>query len=277
MSLTLPHSMQCALTALRPILQEAVIIGGWAHRLHSLHPLAEARFEPLTTVDCDIALPLALGIPSGISIEERLRKAGFACVVDGNELAEHRRYVLTSDREFYVQFVTRRQGSAAAQPRMQELAGVLAEPLRDIDLALEEPWSTQLTLDQGVPVTVQIVRPSAFLIGKLLVAGSARRGEDRAKDLVYVSDTLLMFEDAIEDLRDEALGVLSSLSRSQRSRLRASLAQHLGARPSDSLYAAAEISSRAGSGRPADLARLRSVLRYGIRFLLGEKWLPPAH
>jgi len=38
--------------SLRPWLDRVVIIGGWAHRLHRLHPLAQPlQYEPLATLD----------------------------------------------------------------------------------------------------------------------------------------------------------------------------------------------------------------------------------
>ena len=45
--------------ALEPWLDQVVIIGGWAHRLYRLHPLAQPLdYEPLGTFDTDIAVPL---------------------------------------------------------------------------------------------------------------------------------------------------------------------------------------------------------------------------
>ena len=45
--------------ALRPWLGHLVIVGGWAHRLHRLHPLAGApSYAPLRTRDVDLALLL---------------------------------------------------------------------------------------------------------------------------------------------------------------------------------------------------------------------------
>jgi hypothetical protein len=42
--------------ALGPYLGELVVIGGWAHRLFGLHPMARAPgFQPLMTEDADIA------------------------------------------------------------------------------------------------------------------------------------------------------------------------------------------------------------------------------
>lgn len=47
--------------ALGPALPHIVFIGGWAHRLYHLHPYAQCTdFEPLTTLDVDIALPALL-------------------------------------------------------------------------------------------------------------------------------------------------------------------------------------------------------------------------
>ncbi len=43
-------------TALRPWLGQLVVVGGWAHRLHRLHPLAEPPDHlPLRTRDTDLA------------------------------------------------------------------------------------------------------------------------------------------------------------------------------------------------------------------------------
>ena len=44
--------------SLRPWLDQVVIVGGWAHRLYRLHAFAQPlRYEPLATLDADIALP----------------------------------------------------------------------------------------------------------------------------------------------------------------------------------------------------------------------------
>jgi hypothetical protein len=52
--------------ALEPWLDQVVIIGGWAHRLYRLHPLAQPlEYEPLGTFDTDIAVPLDLPATGG--------------------------------------------------------------------------------------------------------------------------------------------------------------------------------------------------------------------
>lgn len=274
MRFPLPEEMRCALTALEPILPEAVVIGGWAHRLHAEHPFAEPSFEPLTTTDCDVALPLKLSVPRGVSIEDRLKEAGFECLVSGTELGQHRRYVLRSNQEFYVQFVTSRQGDPRRQEAAEELGGVLAEPLRDINLALREPWTTDLLLNEQKKMAVRVIQPVAFLLGKLLVSNQPIRGNSRAKDLVYVADTLRLFERCLEDLQEMAPAILNGLSNNQARRLRTSLRDHFEGGGSDALHAAAVICASTGGGRLQDVVSLRRLLRYGILVLFGEVWIP---
>jgi len=46
------------IVALEPWLGEAVLIGGWAHRLYRLDPRArKLDYPPLTTLDGDVAVP----------------------------------------------------------------------------------------------------------------------------------------------------------------------------------------------------------------------------
>ena len=58
--------------SLTPWLDQMVIIGGWAHRLHRLHPSAQPlQYEPLATLDADVALPRRIKV-TGDEIYKRL-------------------------------------------------------------------------------------------------------------------------------------------------------------------------------------------------------------
>src|ERR1035437_4568294 len=47
--------------ALTPWLEQMVIIGGWAQRLYRLHHFAQPLdYEPLATIDTDVAVPVEL-------------------------------------------------------------------------------------------------------------------------------------------------------------------------------------------------------------------------
>lgn len=63
--------------SLRPWLDQVVVVGGWAHRLYRLHPFAQQlRYEPLATLDADIALPTRFKV-TGDEIYKRLGANGF--------------------------------------------------------------------------------------------------------------------------------------------------------------------------------------------------------
>lgn len=63
--------------ALDPWLSQVVIVGGWAHRLFRYHPLAQTvPYEPLLTLDTDVAMPAALDIREQ-DLRDRLIKADF--------------------------------------------------------------------------------------------------------------------------------------------------------------------------------------------------------
>lgn len=273
MQFPLPNEMVKVLKALRPALSDAVIIGGWAHRFHAEHSLATPTFEPLFTTDCDIALPLELAIAGPMSLEGSLSKEGFTCQLVGNEMGEGRRYVLDDQPEFYLQFLTRRQGDGRMR-QAQEIGGVLAEPLRGINLALANSVEIDVPLGTSEIITVNVVSPVAFLVGKLIVSNQSNRGHNRAKDLLYVLDTFRLFENAIDELTVEASQVLSGLGIAQSRRLRNSIRTHFEGVGSPILHEAIELSSQAGGERPQSEEQFRSIIQYGIRLLLGEEWAP---
>ena len=99
--------------ALDPWLDQVVIIGGWAHRLYRLHPLAQPLdYEPLGTFDTDIAVPLDLPT-TGEQIRARLLERDFReeLMGDMQPPAAHYR-VESGDNSFYAEFLTPLEGSA---------------------------------------------------------------------------------------------------------------------------------------------------------------------
>jgi len=93
--------------SLRPWLDQVVIIGGWAHRLYRLHPLAERpQYEPLATLDADVALPRRLRV-AGDEIYQRLRANGFKPEFLGHHRPPAAHYRLTDPgAQFYAEFLT---------------------------------------------------------------------------------------------------------------------------------------------------------------------------
>jgi hypothetical protein len=99
--------------SLTPWLDQVVIIGGWAHRLHRIHPAAQTLdYAPLTTLDADVALPIELKV-EGQDIYQRLQANGFQAEFLGEHKPPSTHYHLTAERsEFYAEFLTPLVGSA---------------------------------------------------------------------------------------------------------------------------------------------------------------------
>jgi hypothetical protein len=98
--------------SLTPWLDQVVIIGGWSHRLHRLHPAAQTlNYAPLTTLDADVALPIELKV-EGQDIYQRLQANGFQAQFLGEHKPPSTHYHLTAERgEFYAEFRRRGQWS----------------------------------------------------------------------------------------------------------------------------------------------------------------------
>jgi hypothetical protein len=67
------------------------------------------------------------------------------------------------------------------------------------------PWHVEIDKAKGFPVTafkrVQIPNPTCYLAQKLLIH-SNRLQEERAKDILYLHDTLEIFSGRIQDLNE---------------------------------------------------------------------------
>jgi hypothetical protein len=155
--------------SLTPWLDQEVIIGGWAHRLHRLHPLAQPlQYEPLATLDADVALPRRIRV-AGDEIYRRLAANGFEAEFLGHHRPPAAHYRLTDPGiHFYAEFLTPRVGSAVGrrgkQNATQRVGGVSSQNLRYIEVLLAAPWSVALSAANGFPFAnetgVQIANPA---------------------------------------------------------------------------------------------------------------------
>jgi hypothetical protein len=197
------------LEALEPWLEHLVIVGGWAHRLYWLHPHAQPLdYSPLRTLDADVAIPANPPVREG-EIRERLLAAGFEeeRLGDSEGMVTHY-YLVREPGVFYAEFITSRTGGAYNRDgsRKQPLyvGGIAAQPLAHVDILTESPWRVNLD-DPGLTSwqgTVRIASPVRFLAQKLLILQD-RSPDDRAKDIVYIHDTLQVFGSRLEELRAE--------------------------------------------------------------------------
>src|SRR5215469_308011 len=197
--------------SLRPWLDQIVVVGGWAHRLYRLHPLAQQlRYEPLATLDADIALPMPLKV-TGDEIYQRLAANGFEAEFLGHHKPPAAHYRLTDPGiEFYAEFVAPLTGSTVSRtgkPKAtHRVGGISLQNLRYVEILLARPWSVTLFANNGFPLAnearVQIANPVSFLAQKILIHGKRNR-QDRAKDILYMHDTIETFAPKIDELRVE--------------------------------------------------------------------------
>lgn len=197
--------------SLAPWLEQIVIIGGWAHRLHRLHPSAQALdYEPLVTLDADVALPNRLPV-RGEEIYQRLAANGFRAELLGHHRPPATHYRLADPGiRFYAEFLTPLTGGEVQRGGRRrptaQVGGITSQNLRYIDVLLSASWRVTLSPEIGFPVAVAtevpIANPVGFIAQKILIHRRRNR-EERAKDIMYIHDTLEAFAPRMPELRTE--------------------------------------------------------------------------
>lgn len=110
---------------------------------------------------------------------------------------------------------------------------------------------------------VKVANPASFIAQKILIQGE-RPSEDRAKDILYVHDTLQLFGSRLAELKQEwATSVSQRLQTRQRSAL-ARAPQSIFGEVTDDIRRAARI---AGPRAPSPEA-IREACLYGLEQLM---------
>lgn len=199
------------LDALEPWLEQVVIIGGWAHRLYRLHPLAQPlNYEPLGTFDTDVAVPINLPA-TGEQIHERLLGKDFheELLGDTQPPAAHYR-VQRGDTSFYAEFLTSLEGSEVKRGGRRDVtarvSGVSVQKLRHLELMFQNHWDVTLSPAVGYPTPgsrrVLVPNPASFLVQKVLIHDKRNR-DKRAKDILYIHDTIETFGSNLDAVREQ--------------------------------------------------------------------------
>ena len=193
--------------ALSPWNHQLVYVGGWAHRLYRLHPMAEAPpYQPLATLDADVAF--AEGERLEGDIRARLLSMGFEEELMGKHRPPVSQYTLgdAAAGGFYAEFLTPLTGSgrkrSGARIVTAQSAGVTAQRLRYLELLLASPWNVTLQADWGAasPTHLRIPNPVSFIVQKLLIHDLRPTGK-KAQDLLYIHDTVELFASESDQLR----------------------------------------------------------------------------
>jgi hypothetical protein len=258
--------------ALRPWLDTLVIVGGWAHRLHFEHQLADdPGFQPVRTRDADVAF--ATNATLGGNIAQALRDAGFAEDLRSDETPPIAQYVLgESDQGFFAEFLTPLKGSGVRRDGSEDVttsrSGITAQKLRHLEVLMVAPWTSQIggtSAELPEIVEIRVANPVAFIVQKLLIHG-ARKPNKQAQDILYIHDTLQLFGaqwHLLAQLWSDQ--VRPTLSKKQRVAVRDAQVRIFG-QVSDAIRSAARIPVDR-TLRPEDI---REVCASGLRATLPE-------
>ncbi len=193
--------------AIAPWLGETVLVGGWAHRLYRSDARARnLSYVPLTTLDGDVALPAKLKVEES-TVRQRLIDAGFTEQFVGEDRPPATQYHYGPEGGFYAEFLTPLVGSEydrkGRRKATQAVGGVSSQQLRYIEVLIMTPWKIELGEVNGYPFKpakrIQVANPTSFLAQKILIHHE-RDYKDRAKDLLYMHDTIEVFSGHLGEL-----------------------------------------------------------------------------
>jgi hypothetical protein len=258
-----PDAFGRLIAALEPWLDQVVIIGGWAHQLYRLHPEAqELEYQPLGTLDADVAVPATLAV-GGPDIRKRLLAYGFAEEFAGDDHPPATHYYLGGETSgFYAEFLTPLIGGEYARNQKRkatmEVGGVASQQLRYIELLLHHPWWINLE-PNGSGAKIRIANPVSFLSQKILIHGKRER-EDRAKDILYMHDTLEVFGAQLPQMQDLWRNVVAPKLHARTATKVSKSPKTLFGELSDDIRRAAEISA----DRALSPEAIRAACRYGF-------------
>jgi hypothetical protein len=187
--------------ALAPWGDHLVYVGGWAHRLHRLHPRAHVPdHDALLTRDSDVAIDKR--VPKEGDIKAALLAHGFKEELRGDLCPPEAQYTLGDENAgFYAEFLTPQVGSGyrrdGTQVANEAMAGILVQRIRHLDILLVDPWQVTLDTDNfdslPAPMEVRVANPLCFMVQKFLIQERRRNQGKAPKDLLYLYDTIQLF------------------------------------------------------------------------------------
>jgi hypothetical protein len=234
-------------TALRPWLGHLVVVGGWAHQLHRLHPRADIPAHlPVRTHDTDLAFSPDEALAG--DVRGALTNAGFIEQPFGDDAPPATHYGLgEKDGGFYAESLTPLFGSEMKRGKRDATvrkAGITAQKLRYLELLLVSPWSVRVGPEGEVPIAADaelfVTNPTSFIVQKLLIH-SERRRDKKVQDVLYIHDTLELFGGSLGELRRLWVEEIRPTMAPKTARKAEAIAQELFGEVTDTVREAARI------------------------------------
>jgi hypothetical protein len=262
------------IVAMEPWLGEVVLVGGWAHRLYRLDPRArKLDYLPLTTLDGDVAVPSKLKKEES-TVRKRLLEAGFEEEFIGEDRPPATHYHYEKAGGFYAEFLAPLVGSeydrTGKRKATKEVGGVSSQLLRYIEILLISPWKIELGDENGYPFTpakkIQIANPASFLAQKILIH-EQRDYEDKAKDLLYMHDTIELFSEHLDEVQRLFRKEIAPKLHARRVAELEGAPGRLFGKVEDTIREAALMAA----GRKLSPERLAETAEAGLKAILGRK------
>ena len=209
--------------ALDPWRGQLVFIGGWCHRLHTLHPKAnQLEYQPVFTRDTDLAFNRGASLEG--DIKSALHAKGFNERLSGEFKPPIAWYTLGEEqRGFYAEFLTPLTGSGfkrdGGTDATIEAAGITAQKIRHLDILMVDPWNVavgpphnHIPLDDSA--ILQVANPLCFMVQKFLIKKNRSKAK-QSQDLLYVYDTIQLFSKNLREFRENWEKVVSPALKEQ--------------------------------------------------------------
>jgi len=220
------------------------------------------------TLDTDIAIPFNLPVGE-LDLRARLLAHGFMEEFLGDDRPPATHYHLGDEASgFYAEFLTPLIGSEddrkGRRKATMAVAGIACQRLRHVELLLHHPWTIDFESD-GFAARIQIANPVSFMAQKVLIHRDRGR-EDRAKDILYLHDTLEVFGARLHELHELWLAIVAPGLHTRNTNTVSKAAEILFGNLSDDIRRAAQISAE----RALSPDTIREACQYGFSQVFGQ-------
>lgn len=198
---------------LKPYLSDIICIGGCANALYRIHEAASSPVpDYLGTKDIDWAVPSRLAAREGKSLSDLMKKAGFVEELHGTQAHPVVKYrsgneTVAAEIEFLCPLSGMRGGRQNDNAAVEVQTGLMAQPLRYLDVLTRNPWMVDLgkapEFRKFKGVLVRVPNPAAYVVQKILIRDQRRKLEFKAKDCYYIYEVSVVFRDNLAALRAE--------------------------------------------------------------------------
>ena len=202
-----------AVMVLRPYLNDIICIGGCANALYRHHDLASSPTPAyLGTKDSDWAVPVRLAKRTAEPLAELMKKADFVEDIRGSATEPVVKYrpkddAMAAEIEFLCPLSGAPGGRRKETASVEVQAGLMAQPLRYLEILTRNPWQVDLGKAPEFPgfkgVQVRVPNPAAYVVQKVLIRDQRRKNESKAKDCYYMYEVSVVFRDNLTALEQE--------------------------------------------------------------------------